>query len=46
MHRTLLRKLIYKPKAGTPRVKWLEKLELKKKLRVTTKFTEKNIGKC
>jgi hypothetical protein len=30
MYRTLLRKLIYKPKTGTLRVKWLEELELEK----------------
>jgi hypothetical protein len=42
----MLKKLIYKPKAGTPRVKWLEELKLKKEFRVTTKFAERNIGKC
>jgi hypothetical protein len=40
------KKLIYRPKIGTPRAKWLEELELKKELRVTTRFTERNIGKC
>jgi hypothetical protein len=34
MHRPLLKKLIYKPKAGIPRAKWLEELKLEKKLRV------------
>jgi hypothetical protein len=42
----MLRKLIYRPKTGTPRAKWLEELELKKELRVTTRFTKRNIGKC
>jgi hypothetical protein len=35
MHRTLLRKLIYRPRAGILRVKWLEKLKLEKELKVT-----------
>jgi hypothetical protein len=39
----MLKKLIYKPKIGIPRAKWLEKLELKKKLKVTIKFTKRNI---
>jgi hypothetical protein len=42
----MLRKLIYRPKAGTLRVKWLEKLKLKKELRVTTRFAKRDIGKC
>jgi hypothetical protein len=46
MHRTLLKKLIYRPRAGTLRAKWLEELKLEKELRVTTQFTERNIGKC
>jgi hypothetical protein len=40
------RKLIYRPKTGTPRAKWLEELELEEELRVTIRFAEKNIGKC
>ena len=40
------RKLIYRPKTGTLRAKWLEELELEKELRVTTRFTKRNIGKC
>jgi hypothetical protein len=32
MHRTLLKKLIYKSRTGTLRVKWLEELELEKEL--------------
>jgi hypothetical protein len=42
----MLRKLIYRPKTGTLRAKWLKELELEEELRVTTKFTEKNIEKC
>ena len=46
MHRTLLRKLMYRPKAGTPRAKWLEELKQEEDFRAATKFTERNIGKC
>jgi hypothetical protein len=42
----MLRKLIYRPKAGTLRAKWLEELELKKELKVTIRFAERDIGKC
>jgi hypothetical protein len=42
----MLRKLIYRLKAGILRAKWLEKLKLEKELGVTTRFTERNIGKC
>jgi hypothetical protein len=42
----LPKKLIYRPRAGILRAKWLEKLKLKKELRVTTRFTKRNIGKC
>jgi hypothetical protein len=42
----MLRKLIYRPRAGTLRVKWLKKLKLEEELRVTTRFTKRNIGKC
>jgi hypothetical protein len=41
----MLRKLIYKSKAGILRAKWLKELELKKELRVTIKFAKRNIGK-
>jgi hypothetical protein len=44
-HKTILRKLTHRPKTGTPRAKWLEELESEKELRVTIKFTERNIGK-
>ena len=40
------KKLIYRPRIGTLRAKWLEELKLKKELRVTIRFAEKNIGKC
>jgi hypothetical protein len=33
MHRTLLKKLIYRPKTGILRVKWLEELKLEKELK-------------
>jgi hypothetical protein len=46
MYRTLLRKLIYRPKVGILRVKWLEELKLKEELRVTIKFAERDIKKC
>jgi hypothetical protein len=42
----MLKKLIYRPKTGTPRAKWLEELELEKELRVTIRFAERNIRKC
>jgi hypothetical protein len=42
----MLRKLIYRPRAGTLRVKWLKELKLKEELRVTTRFTKRNIRKC
>jgi hypothetical protein len=45
MHKTSLRKLVYRPKTGTPRAKWLEELKLKKELKVTTKFTKRDIEK-
>jgi hypothetical protein len=41
----MLRKLIYRPRAGIPRAKWLEELELEKELKVTIRFTKRNIGK-
>ena len=40
MYWTLLRKLMYRPRAGTLRVKWLEDLG------AATRFAERNIGKC
>jgi hypothetical protein len=42
----MLRKLIYRPKIGTLRAKWLEELELEKELGVTIRFAERNIEKC
>jgi hypothetical protein len=41
----MLRKLIYRPKTGILRVKWLEELELKKEFRVTIRFAKRNIKK-
>jgi len=38
------RKAISRPRIGTPRVKWLKKLEQEEGLRATTRFTERNIG--
>jgi hypothetical protein len=46
MYRTLLRKLIYRLKMGTPRAKWLKELKLEKELKATTRFAERNIKKC
>jgi hypothetical protein len=40
------KKLIYRPKIGILRAKWLKKLKLEKELRVTIKFAKRNIGKC
>jgi hypothetical protein len=46
MYKTLLKKLIYRPRAGIPKVKWLKELKLKKELKITTQFAKRNIGKC
>ena len=46
MHWTLLKKLIYRPRTGTPKVKWLEEFKQEEDLKVTTRFTERNIEKC
>ena len=45
-YKTLLKKLIYRPKAGTLRAKQLKKLKLEEELKVATKFAKRNIGKC
>jgi hypothetical protein len=45
-YRTTLRKLIYRPKIGILRAKWLKELELKEELGVTIRFTKRNIEKC
>jgi hypothetical protein len=42
----MLRKLIYRPKIGILRAKWLKELELEKEFKVTIRFTERDIGKC
>jgi hypothetical protein len=36
---------MHRPRTDTLRAKWLEKLELKKELKITIRFTERNIGK-
>jgi hypothetical protein len=36
MHRTSVRKLIYRPKMGTLRVKWLKEFKLEKEFKVPT----------
>ena len=46
MYWTLLKKLIYRPRAGTPRAKWLEKFKQEEDLKTATKFIKKNIKKC
>ena len=45
-YRTLLKKLIYRLKAGTLKVKQLEELKLKEELKAVTRFIERNIEKC
>jgi hypothetical protein len=42
----MLKKLIYRPKAGTLRAKWLEELKLEKEFKVTIRFAERDIEKC
>ena len=37
---------MYKPKVNILKAKQLKKLKLKKKFKVVTKFTERNIKKC
>ena len=46
MHQTLPKKLIYRPKTGTPKAKQLEELKQEEDFKAATKFTERNIGKC
>ena len=46
MHQTLLRKLMYRLKAGIPRAKQLEELKQEIFFKTATKFAERNIGKC
>jgi hypothetical protein len=41
----MLKKLIYRPKTGILRAKWLKELEAEKKLRVIIRFTKRNIKK-
>ena len=44
-YRTLLKKVINRPRAGTLRAKWLKELKLKEELKVVIRFIERNIGK-
>ena len=46
MHQTLLRKLMYRLKAGIPRAKWLEELKQEENFKAVTRFIERNIKKC
>ena len=46
MHQTLLKKLIYRPRTGTPKAKQLKEFKQEEDLKAATKFTERNIGKC
>ena len=45
MHRTLLKKLIYRPRAGIPKVKWLKEFKQEEDFKTVTKFPERNIKK-
>ena len=45
MHQTLLKKLIYRPRAGIPRTKQLKEFKQKENLKTATRFTERNIRK-
>jgi hypothetical protein len=45
MYRTSARKLIYRPKIGTLRAKWLKELKLEEEFKVITQFIKRNIGK-
>ena len=45
MHQTLLRKLIYRPRAGIPKAKQLEEFKQEENFKAATKFAERNIGK-
>ena len=44
-YRTLLKKLMYRPRASILKAKWLKELKLKKKFKVVTRFVKKNIRK-
>ena len=37
---------MYRPRAGTPRAKWLEEFEQEEDFRAATRFMKRNIGKC
>jgi hypothetical protein len=42
----MLKKLIYRPKEGILRAKWLKKLKSEEELKITTRFTKRDIRKC
>ena len=46
MHQTLLKKLMYRLRAGTLKAKWLEEFKQKEDFKTATRFTKRNIGKC
>ena len=46
MYQTLLKKLTYRPRAGTPKAKQLEKFKQEEDLKAATKFIKRNIKKC
>ena len=45
MHQTLPQKLIYRPRAGTPKTKQLENFKQEEDLKAATKFIKRNIEK-
>ena len=44
-YRTLLKKLIYRPRVGILKAKWLKELKLKEELKAVIRFVERNIRK-
>ena len=46
MYQTLLRKLIYRPKAGIPKAKQLKEFKQEEDLKTATRFIKRNIKKC
>ena len=45
MHQTSLKKLIYRPRVGIPRAKWLEEFKQEENLKAVTRFIKRNIKK-
>ena len=45
-YRILLKKLIYRPRAGTLKAKWLKELKSEEEFEAVTRFIKRNIGKC